>query len=403
LGKLSKWESEIQRLKGELQLARNPLNDHNSTVKQEVVAAQGAVLFGPRTPVQPVNTAVENSSPVNFFGTDCNVQAAASAGQPAVQPRSTRKSSYHLYKSLKHFSGSADYTFEEFIANFENARLVGNWAEEEVCPLFKGVLSGEPFKKMLRIEKREGASLKFEAVKEEFARLYGDPATKTTFFEKFCALKCKDGESVRNFSQRAEEYFSKAFTEDGGDPDMLKSRFIKGLPERIADKVENRNPKTFKEALTAAIEIEQRFAEKEKPVFEVAAIKSSPKEKVELSPRAIHLLNSWGDELAQQSAPTVGFPTRKTASKSEVNETGARPRFICVYCNKPGHRTEFCFTMKKDLVEKAKKTANSNLNPESQSYVPRDNITCYNCNQPGHIAKNCPAKVQPLNDNDHTE
>jgi TolA-binding protein len=404
MGKVNQCEIEIKRLKGERQVGCTSTSATRFTIKQDDVVAERTTLFGPQTPVQPENAATESSSPTNHIGTNSNEQVVAADGQkPVSQPRPTRKSSYHLYNSLKHFSGSADYTFEEFVANFENARLVGNWAEDEVCPLFKGALNGEPFKKMLRIEKREGASLKFESVKEEFSRLYGDPATKTTFFEKFCALKCKDSESVRNFSQRAEEYFTKAFPENGGDPDMLKSRFIKGLPERIADKVENRNPKTFKEALTAAIEIEQRFAEKEKPVFEVAAIKYSPKEKVELSPQVIRLLNSLVDESAQQSAPTAGFSTRRTASKSEVNETGARPRFVCAYCNKPGHRTEFCFTMKKDLEEKAKKTANSNLNPESKSYVPRDNITCYKCNQPGHIEKNCPAMVQPLNDNDHTE
>ena len=349
LGKLNKWESEIQRLKGDLQLDRYPLNNHNSTVQQEEVSAQGAALFGRHTPSQPVTTVIENSPPVNLIGKNGNGQAAASIGQlPAC---ATRKSSYHLYRNLKPFSGSADYTFEEFVANFENARLVGNWVEDEVCPLFKGVLNGEPFKKMLRIEKREGASLKFDAVKEEFLRLYGDPATKTTFFEKFCALKCKDSESVRNFSQRAEEYFSKAFPENGGDQDMLKSRFIKGLPERIADKVEDRNPKSFKEALTAAIEIEQRFEEKEKQVFEVAAIKSTPKEKVELSPQVIRLLNVWVDNSTQQSAPTAGYSMGKS----------------------------------------------------TKPFVPIENRECYNCKGVGHLFKDCTLEKGQLNDNDHSE
>ena len=106
------------------------------------------------------------------------------------------------------------------------------------------------------------------------------------------------------------------------------------------------------------------------------------------------------DNSAQQPAPTTNFSTRRPTN---VNETGARPKFTCAYCNKMGHKTEFCFIMKKDLEEKSKKTANSNLNPESKPYVPKDKITCYNCNQLGHIAKNCPSKAQPLNDNDHTE
>ena len=84
------------------------------------------------------------------------------------------------------------------------------------------------------------------------------------------------------------------------------------------------------------------------------------------------------DNSAQQPAPTAGFSTRRPTSKLEVNETGARPKFTCAYCNKMGHRTEFCFIMKKDSEGKAKKTAKSDLNPESKSYVPMDRITCYN-------------------------
>jgi hypothetical protein len=105
--------------------------------------------------------------------------------------------------------------------------------------------------------------LKFDSVKEEFLRLYGDPATKTTFFEKFLQLNVRTanllGISVNVWRIILVKRFRKTA--------VIKSRFSKGLSERIADNVEIRNPKTLKEALTVAIEIEQRCAGKFKSIF----------------------------------------------------------------------------------------------------------------------------------------
>ena len=315
-----------------------------------------------------------------------------------------------LLKYIKIFTGSPDYPWEEFLPAFENAAEFGRWNDKTKCHLVKSKFGGIAQKLMTSIKER-GVPYSFQMIKDEFEQHFGDPVNEDTYFNRFCNLKCKDGESVQSFSQRTEEIFRKAFPAEKIDAPRLKSCFIRGLPSTIREKVENRNPKNFKEAKTVAIEIQQRLLEERKlyrPEYELAAVKAVQNPGVSLSPENLNLLLNLS-EWAKRQSPSPSSPaavnipstTESDTKKSPGSVAGIRPR-ICDFCRKPGHHIRYCQQHKQYLENLEKKGNKIQLNPESKPFVPIESRECYNCKGVGHLAKDCPSK-QSVNTNDHTE
>jgi Ty3 transposon capsid-like protein/Zinc knuckle len=312
-----------------------------------------------------------------------------------------------LLKYIKVFTGSPDYPWEEFLPAFENAAEFGRWNDKTKCHLVKSKFGGNALKLMTSIKER-GLPYTFQTIKDEFEQHFGDPVNEDTYFNRFCNLKCKDGESVQSFSQRTEEIFRKAFPTEKIDAPRLKSGFIRGLPSSIREKVENRNPKNFKEAKTAAIEIQQRLLEERKlyrPEYELAAVKAVQNPSVSLSPENLNLLlnlSEWAKRLSPSlSLPVVDSSPSTTESDEKTSPSsvaGTRPR-LCDFCRKPGHHIRYCQQHKQYLESLENKTQ---LNPEYKPFVPIENRECYNCKGVGHLAKDCTSK-QSVNTNDHTE
>ncbi|KAJ0619192.1 putative nucleotidyltransferase, Ribonuclease H [Helianthus annuus] len=208
-------------------------------------------------------------------------------------------------------------------------------------------------------------------------------------------------------------------------PDMTIKKYIRALPDCVADFVLASKPATIEETYLLAAEINDKrvkagFWDKQvKPLHQVTAAstddtttqasKSSRRRKKNKSCAAATTAAPLQSVPAQQqqpqrSAPVINAPPAKRAytgphplcaTCSYHHPVGVACRF-CAHCNVYGHFTASCRYGPRQA--QAQVTANQALLPAPQApqaaQAPANNVrTCFACGDPNHFANRCPNRV----------
>ena len=211
---------------------------------------------------------------------------------------------------------------------------------------------------------------KYNLIVKNMRKKYCSRGVKNRWEAQFTNRKMKKNEDVQKYADELEDLHASAFPDDIKDGKLLLQRFTDGLTKNLREKVILTFPKTYHEAVSAAITVQT-------------------------------LISRDDAEEEKARKPKVENVNAISEEKKKVNKGNKQERAGNVNQQGNGYRRGF---NQKDtnqqLVELLgklmKETGNSSTNASGNGQpanaerpVDRREIRCYSCNGKGHIAKYC--------------
>jgi hypothetical protein len=193
--------------------------------------------------------------------------------------------------------------------------------------------------------------LDIDRLKDKFEERFKDPTTRETYLTRFHAAYKLPAESIKDFAQRLEKLFAKAFPgQDMTDLQVdyqLKIRFISGLDPRLQRYVRSANPNKLKDAITVAIR-EQENEDLLNKQMEKEMVVSALGTTSENDDHLTTMVNQLAVSLDQQrkifeTTLKENVEAITSAILSRVIEEEEPNEIICHHCGKRGHIARNCW------------------------------------------------------------
>ncbi|MFS8004540.1 putative transcription factor interactor and regulator CCHC(Zn) family [Helianthus anomalus] len=235
---------------------------------------------------------------------------------------------------------------------------------------------------------KRGNDAAYELTWEELKAIMMDefcpPYERQKLEDEFWGIKQKEGDNA-GLTARFKQ-LSMICPDQVKTPDMTIKKYIRALPDCVADFVHAAKPATIEETYLLAAEINDKRSC-------VAATNAAPLQSVPAQ-----------QQQPQRTAPVINAPPAKRAytgphplcpTCSYHHPVGVACRF-CAHCNVYGHFTASCRYGPRQAQAQA--TVNQALLPTPQvqqvAQAPAANVrTCFACGDPNHFANRCPNRV----------
>ena len=305
---------------------------------------------------------------------------------------------FNYQAEIPTFSGdSVGPSFEEWYNKFNAIANCAQWSPQRRLQVFPSKLISTAFDFFRQLERTEPrVILDIDLLKNRFADRFKDPTTRETYLTRFHAAYKLPAESIKDFAQRLEKLFSKAFpNQDMTDLQVdyqLKIRFISGLDPRLQRYVRSANPNKLKDAVSVAIreqENEDLLNKQIEKEVVVNAITSSGKNDDHLT-SLINLLTTSLDQ--QKAVLETALRENREALTSSINKKEEQKKTqyrgqtdrSCFNCGKKGHLAAAC--------------RNRRFNQHQQGGSEKPAF-CHHCKRQGHTIYNCFRMSKVLNEN----
>jgi hypothetical protein len=261
---------------------------------------------------------------------------------------------FNYQSEIPTFSGdSVGPTFEEWWSKFDAISRCAQWTPQRKLQVFPSKLISTAFDFYRQLERTEPRAIgDIDRLKNKFEERFKDPTTRETYLTRFHAAYKLSSESIKDFAQRLEKLFSKAFPgQDMTDLQVdyqLKIRFISGLDPRLQRYVRSANPIKLKDAITVAIreqdneDLLNKQMEKE---MVVSAISSNSKNDDHLAKIVQEFTNSLEQQRTVLETTLKDSMTEAITSAilARVTEFEEPYEIICYHCGKRGHIARNCW------------------------------------------------------------
>ncbi|KAG8310915.1 hypothetical protein J6590_108695 [Homalodisca vitripennis] len=259
------------------------------------------------------------------------------------------KPSFELVSSIAHYDGEKADLVAPFFDNIEGIGELSNWSEAQKLQVLKLKLTGSALQFAKSDEKCKNSTT-LEEIKAAFMERFGDSLPDHYYFEQLASIRQNRGETIEQFSDRVKRVSDKTLrvTNNAEANQILREEadrramdaFVRGLNGEIGRQTRIKFPKTFREAVTTAI--------------------------------ALNNLEKRPSEFEEKTRRVFGTITDTT----------------CYTCGKPGHKARECQSRRVDIVcytckKKGHKERDCRSKSETTTYY------CENCRKPGHTANNC--------------
>jgi hypothetical protein len=328
---------------------------------------------------------------------------------------------FNYQSEIPTFSGdSVGPTFEEWWNKFDAIARCAKWDPQRRLQVFPSKLTSTAFDFYRQLERTEPqVILDMDILKARFEDRFKDPTTRETYLTRFHAAYKLPAETIKDFAQRLEKLFSKAFPgqnmTDVQVDYQLKIRFIAGLDPRLQRYVRSANPATLKDAVTVAIreqENEDLLNKQMEKEMVVSAISSNNKTEDQIATVVNHFTASLDqqkkmfettlkDSMAEAITSAIG--KLETASKGQSKGQSDK---TCFNCGKKGHFAAACWSKKSNqrsnrqqngqgkpaFCHHCKRQGHTIYNCFQMSKVLQENLSklkCNKCGETGHIASKC--------------
>lgn len=272
------------------------------------------------------------------------------------------------------FSGAqSDIKFGEWKSQIETMLTFQPIRETQKADFILGLLDGDARREILTLDRSERNTPKkiFDAL---FA-LYGDNTHVSTLRTQFYNCRQEPNQSLRAFSLKLRELFSRLKQKDTIDADqgnlVLRDQFIMGLKEgpirqELRRQVRKRPELTFEEVKTEALALEDERGESWPP-YDCAAVSRAPP-----SPRVVA---DWKEQLRAEIMNDVKaqMSVMTKTILEEIRNTASPPLEAPRH---PGRSPR----------------PNTPRNYSNFKWDPQGRPICSLCEQIGHISRRCPSK-----------
>lgn len=332
--------------------------------------------------------------------------------EPAVVPRAAPLGP--LITVIENYYGeNKPPTIESFLQQLEEVSKLGGWSEKSKVAIARIRMKGDAAEFMNanpHLRKLENWKTFKSALLTRFARQ--EPLAHK--LQRFHECIQKSSETVNEYVTRLKLAGNRTLkvTEDREENDMraqlleetMQAQFIRGLRQNIRRFVMSRNPASFDEAVTVAINEElneMQSQERKHSVYMVDADKQRsapiqtranipaqmrPRDQVEGLPRTENRTgdqrrgSDWREKPASYNTRRVQWEKPGSDDRDRQALQTSRQR-RCYRCNEVGHLVRDC-----------------HLPPPQDRRYEHDGIKCYNCQAPGHKSPQCPqGKTNPEN------
>jgi hypothetical protein len=257
---------------------------------------------------------------------------------------------FNYQSEIPTFSGdSVGPTFEEWWDKFDAISRCAQWTPQRKLQVFPSKLISTAFDFYRQLERTEPhAILDIDRLKNKFEERFRDPTTRETYLTRFHAAYKLSTESIKDFAQRLEKLFSKAFPgQNMADVQVdyqLKIRFISGLDPRLQRYVRSANPTKLKDAITVAIREQENEDILNKQIEKGMTVSATSKNDDHLA----NIVQEFTNSLEQQrtvleSTLKDSMETITSAVLAAITELEEPNEITCYQCGKRGHIARNCW------------------------------------------------------------
>jgi hypothetical protein len=260
---------------------------------------------------------------------------------------------YNYQSEIPTFSGdSVGLSFEEWWNKFDAIARCANWDPQRRLQVFPSKLTSTAFDFYRQLERTSPqVILDLDRLKAQFEDRFKDPTTRETYLTRFHAAYKLPAETIKDFAQRLEKLYSKAFPgqnmTDVQIDYQLKIRFISGLDPRLQRYVRSANPATLKDAVTVAIreqENEDLLTKQMEKEMVVSAISSNSKNDDHLAKIVQEFTNSLEQQrTVLETTLKDSMETIASAVLAAITDLEEPDVITCYHCGKRGHIARNCW------------------------------------------------------------